>query len=199
MAKERFKDNVKGTKRLNPSLNFEEMYQQYGERVLNLAFRMTGNAEEARDLTQDIFVRIYENMDSYRGDAQVYTWIYRIATNHVLNHLKKSKRRSWMAWLDRSVGDAFRDEKDEQDIAAMLPQEKPDQKMEKNEREKIVWNAICQLPPIYRIPLVLNRYEEMSYNEIAEVMTISLNTVASRLHRATGMLAESLKPYLQQL
>ena len=181
------------------SLTFEKIYAAYSDRILNLAYRMTGSAEEARDLTQDIFVRVYENLDSLRGDSMVYTWLYRVATNFILNHLKKSGRRKWLAWMDLSVKDAFTMEKEDNEMSLAEPPERPDGHLEKSQREQLVWNAICQLKPKYRIPLILNRYEEMSYNEIAEVMDISLSAVESRLHRAKKSLVEILTPMIHQL
>ena len=86
---------------------FEEIYEAYAERVLNLAYRLTGNEEVARDLTQDIFIRVYEKLGTFEGKSHVYTWIYRIAVNHIFNHLKRERRYRWLSLLDRDVSDAL--------------------------------------------------------------------------------------------
>ena len=95
---------------------FEEIYQQYGEKVLNQAYRMTGREDAARDLSQDIFIKVYENMASFRGDAQVYTWIYRIATNHILNYLKKNRRWRWLDLMDKPIGEVLKEDQIEADF-----------------------------------------------------------------------------------
>ena len=73
-------------------MTFEDIYREHSGKILNLSYRMSGREEIARDLTQEIFIKVYENMETFRGESQVYTWIYRIAINHILNYLKKSQQ-----------------------------------------------------------------------------------------------------------
>lgn len=182
-----------------PTLTFEDIYQEFGEKILNLAYRMTGVEETARDLTQDIFIKVYQNMEAFRGESQMYTWMYRIAANHILNHLKSARRWRWLSLMDKPLGEVFKEEEIEPGFQERASPPGPDRHLEKSEREKIVWNAVQSLPPKYRIPFVLHRYEEMSYREIAEVMDLSLSAVEARLHRAKKMLINKLEPLLKEL
>jgi len=181
------------------SRTLEEIYRSHGERILNMAFRMTGNEETARDLTQEIFLKVYEKMGSFRGESQLYTWLYRIAVNHILNYLKRSQRRQWLNLLDESVGELLKQEKIDPKSQLSKAEPSPLGTLEQKEREKIVWKIIQTLPVKYRVPLVLNRYEGMSYREIAEMMDISLSAVETRIHRARKMLVEKLQPWIKDL
>ncbi len=177
--------------------SFEALYQSFGGRVLNLAYRMTGNAESARDLAQDVWLKVFENMDTFEARSDVYTWIHRITVNHTLNHLKRERRVSWRRFLDRSVGEALRDEPAPEPEHASAPA--VDHTMEMDERSRRVWEAIQGLNPKYRVPLVLHHYEEMSYREIADTMELSMAAVESRIHRARAQLIEALRPLLDDL
>lgn len=180
-------------------LTFEDIYREFGGKILNLAYRMTGIEETARDLTQDIFIKVYQNMETFRGEAQVYTWIYRIAANHVLNHLKSARRRRWLSLMDKPLGEVFKEEEIEPVFREHTAAPGPDHRLEKGERERMVWNVVQSLPPKYRIAFVLHRYEEMSYREVAEAMDLSLSAVETRIHRAKKMVMEKLEPLLEEL
>lgn len=175
---------------------FEEIYEAYAERVLNLAYRMTGDAEAARDLTQEVFVKVYENLDSFERRSHVFTWIYRIAVNHVTNHLKKEKRRRWVSFMDWKVSDVFKDGETGAPGDAPANEVPADRKLEADERAKLVWSAVQALPAKYRLPLVLFHYDGMSYKEIADTLAISLSAVETRIHRAKKQLARKLEPWL---
>ena len=96
--------------RNNPTEHsFEDIYQAYGEKILNLAFRLSGNQETARDLTQEIFIKIYQNLPSFEGKSHIYTWMYRIAVNHISNYVKKERRYRWLDLLDKSISDTLRE------------------------------------------------------------------------------------------
>ncbi len=180
-------------------MTFEEIYREYGDRVINLAYRMTEKEETARDLAQDVFIKVYENMDKFRGESQVFTWIYRIATNHILNHLKKTQRRKWLNLMDKPIGDAIKEEQIEPTFWGKSGFSSPDRKMEKSEREKIIRSIIQKLPVKYRVPFILHRYEDMSYKEIADIMDISLSAVETRIHRAKKEMIRRLEPWLEEL
>jgi RNA polymerase sigma-70 factor (ECF subfamily) len=172
---------------------FEQIYHQYSARILNLIYRMTGSEEVARDLTQEVFVKVYENIGKFRGDAQIFTWLYRIATNHTLNYLKREKRYKWLNLLDKPISEVLQENKiDNQFWAVGSP--RPDRQMEKKQREQIIWKLIQQLSPKYRVPYVLNRYENLSYQEIADTLNLSLSAVETRIHRAKKELVKKLNP-----
>lgn len=181
------------------SQTLEEIYRSHGERILNMAYRMTGNEETARDLTQEIFLKVYEKLSSFRGESQLYTWLYRLAVNHILNYLKRSQRRQWLNLLDKSVGELLKQEQAETGYPLSPPEQSAQGLLEQQEREKIVWKIIQTLPVKYRVPLVLYRYEGYSYREIAGMMNISLSAVETRIHRARKMLIEKLEPWMKEL
>jgi RNA polymerase sigma-70 factor (ECF subfamily) len=178
--------------------SLDSIYRQYGERVLNLAYRMTSDAETARDLTHDVFLKVHENLGSFEGDSHVYTWIYRIAVNHILNHLRRARRAKWVRLLDENVADLVTQDRpvinggvgDSADFV---------QAIEHHERSKVLWSAVQSLPPKFRMPLVLFFYEGLSHQEIAEVMSLSLSAVETRIHRAKKALFGKIQPYLTDL
>jgi RNA polymerase sigma-70 factor (ECF subfamily) len=181
------------------SQSFESIYQAYGERILNLAFRLSGNRETARDLTQEIFIKIYENLATFEGKSHIYTWIYRIAVNHIYSHLKRERRYKWLDLLDKSVSDSLRKDQLDPGFRMSSPSPSPQNGMQSSQRAEIVWNMIQSLPTKYRVPLVLHHYEELSYKEIAEAMGLSLSAVEARIHRAKKQLIKKLEPWLDKI
>jgi RNA polymerase sigma-70 factor (ECF subfamily) len=179
--------------------SFEALYERYGARVLNLIHRMTGNDEVARDLAQDVWLRVHGHLDRFEARADVFTWIYRIAVNLTLNHLKREKRRRWMDVLDRSVGEVLSDESEELVATPPATEERPDRAIENEERARHLWRAVQSLDPKYRVPIVLFHYEEQSYQQIADAMGLSMVAVQARIFRARKQLAKILGPLLDQL
>jgi RNA polymerase sigma-70 factor (ECF subfamily) len=178
---------------------FEAIYEAYAERVLNLAYRMTADEEAARDLTQEIFIKVYENLGSFEHRSQVFTWLYRIAVNHITNYIKKEKRRRWVSFMDWKISDVFRE--DQAGSAFDIPAEglSADRKLEDDERAKLVWSMVQSLPVKYRVPLVLFHYDRMSYKEIADILGLSLSAVETRIHRAKKQLLTKLEPWLGRI
>lgn len=180
-------------------MTFEEIYRLYGKKVLNLAYRFTGSEETARDLTQDVFVKVYQNLSTFQGKSQIYTWIYRVAVNHCLNFLKKERKWRLLSLLDQKISDAVRSDHLQTELPDPAEQSSPAQMLEKAEREIIVRTRVNDLPLKYRAPLVLQRYEGMNNREIAEVLSLSLGTVETRIHRAKKMLIKKLEPWVTHL
>ena len=178
---------------------FDDVYNTYAARVLNLAYRLTGNEETARDLTQEIFIKVYEHLDSFEHRSRVFTWLYRIAVNHVTNHLKKERRHRWLYFLDRTIPEAFREGGSDPVFDVPSPDPPAEKKLEQEERAKIVWEAVRSLPVEYRVPLVLYHYDGMSYKEISEATGLSLSAVETRIHRAKKKLIPKLEPWLDRI
>ena len=176
---------------------FEEIYREYGGRILNLLYRFTSREQVARDLLQDVFIKVYEHMDSFENRSQIYTWIYRIAVNHALNHLKKERRNLWFDLMDETVAELVRKEKIDAPGFGAGEVLRPDEALEDLEREQHLKRAIDSLDPKYRIPFLLFRDEHLRYDEIAKVLDISHSAVESRIHRARKMLIEKLSPLLE--
>lgn len=179
--------------------NFEEIYRENAPRVLNLCYRMVGNEQTARDLAQDVWVKALRNLSEFKGHSSVSTWLYRITVNHIFNYYKQQKRRRWREILNLDLREGLREE-------APLPGDFADDRepdpldiLQDKERNRIVWQMIQRLPAAQRVPLILFRYEGLSYQEISEVMGISTNAVESRLHRAKRNLRKWLEPYITKI
>ncbi|NOX35939.1 MAG: sigma-70 family RNA polymerase sigma factor [Calditrichaeota bacterium] len=179
------------------AVDFETLYRDYGRSVLNLVYRMTGDEEVARDLTQDIFYKIYTRLDEFEGRSRIYTWIYRIAVNHVLNYLKRERRRKWVELLEKRTSEIFQEASER--VEWKVPPESPDARMERHQREAIIWQMIQQLPDKLKLPFVLHRYEQMSYKEIAEILELSVSAVEARIYRAGKQLVKKLEPWLGKI
>lgn len=187
-------------KPINPgTLDFESIYRECGEKVLNLVYRFTRDKEIARDLTQDVFIKVYQNLNTFRKESQVTTWVYRIAVNQCLNFLKYSRRRRLINTLNRTLGEALHNGDATGQVESRSTDPGPDQIVEQRERDRIIRQAIDDLPAKYRLPFELYRNEGMSYQEIAQVMNISLSAVETRVHRARKRLLETLQPMREQL
>jgi len=181
----------------NKEITFEEVYSDCSPKILNLAFRFTSDEEQARDLTQDIFIKVFQNLKNFKGKSSVFTWVYRIAVNHILNFLKKEKRRKYIQLIDQNVKEAFIEQAESKTFLNNNPS--PAQLLEDEERTRIVKSFIDELAPKYRVPFTLFKYEGMSYKEIAESLEISLSAVETRIHRARKQLITKLEPWLKHL
>lgn len=181
------------------SMKFEDIYREYGERVLNLAYRYTSNSEVARDLTQDVFIKVYQNLAGFQNRSQLYTWIYMITTNHCLNYLKRERKRRWLSLLDQNVSEVFKSGTAEKSARLIQNPLTPDQILEKSQREKIIRKMIDSIPLKYRFPLILQRYEELPVQEIAKTLSLTVPATETRIHRAKKLLIKKLQPYIDQL
>jgi RNA polymerase sigma-70 factor, ECF subfamily len=156
--------------------------------VFNVCYRMCDSREEAEDVTQDVFIKAFQSIAKFRGDAKLSTWLYRIAVNTCLKNQNR-KKLSRIVSLDFLL-------KEEEGPHSIFDSESPEQKMEKSETEQIVKYAIQKLSARQKAAVVLHRYENLSYEEIARVMAISIPAVESLLHRAKVNLSEKLKKLL---
>jgi len=179
--------------------SFDDIYAAYGERILNLAYRMSGNEETARDLTQEIFIKVYQNLATFEGRSQIYTWLYRIAVNHVTNRLKKERRHRWLSLMDEKVSDLVHRDHVESKTHRTATGPRAERDMEATDRARIVWECVQSLPEKYRVPLILHIYERMSYKDVADTMGLTVSAVEARIHRAKKKLIKKLEPWLDQI
>jgi RNA polymerase sigma-70 factor, ECF subfamily len=149
---------------------FEGLYRQHAHRLYNLAFRMTGGAE-ADDLLQDVFLQAYRKLGSYKGDSSLGTWLYRLAVNLCLDHLRSKQGK--MGQMTDSL--------DEEDAA---PVASPIRPAEANNARLDLEQAIAQLPPSYRATFVLHDVEGYQHDEIARILGIAEGSSKSLLHKA---------------
>ncbi|MGC9316958.1 MAG: RNA polymerase sigma factor [Armatimonadota bacterium] len=170
---------------------FDLLVEAHYRSVYNTAYRMLGRPSAASDATQTTFLRVYEALDSFRGDASLSTWLYRITMNVCLDELRRRKNEPL----------SLTDEDDDGEPAGQrdLPDEaaEPAQTAEQRELQKLVHEAIARLPEDLRTVIVLYDIRGLSYREIAEVLEIPLGTVKSRLNRARGALKDEMAEHLE--
>lgn len=168
------------------SLDFSDVFGDYQHPIYNYLLRMTQNKAAAEDLTQETFMRVYRNLSSFRGEASLSTWIYRIATNVCLDHFKRSGNR--LAASAVSMDEIEFEGEWVADRISTSPEKLADQ----SEMSECVQSFIQRLSPSYRAALVLHDLQGLKNREIADVLDIPLSTVKIRLHRARNKLRESL-------
>jgi RNA polymerase sigma-70 factor (ECF subfamily) len=170
---------------------FEELIAERSGEIYGLLFRLTENGEEARDLTQETFLRAFQNIDRFRGDADVRTWIYRIAINQARNRFRwwRRRRRDATVSLDQKQGESG------QSLSGTLaePSANPEQQALARERELALRSALQRLGQAYRETVILRDIEGFTYEEIAETLGINVGTVKSRLARGRQELRKKLE------
>jgi RNA polymerase sigma-70 factor (ECF subfamily) len=170
---------------------FEELVAERSGEIYGLLFRLTENGEEARDLTQETFLRAFQNIDRFRGEADIRTWIYRIAINQARNRSRwwRRRRRDATVSLDATYGESG------QSISGTLaePSQNPEQQTLAREREMSLRSALRRLALVYRETVILRDIEGFTYEEIAETLGINVGTVKSRLARGRQELRKKLE------
>jgi len=166
---------------------FSELVQQYDRRVFRMAKQITQNDEDAEDVLQETFLKAYSHLDDFQGNSRFYTWLVRIAVNEAL--MKLRKRRS-----DRTVplDDPIDTGEDELPREVAVWDENPEEKYSREELGQILDEAVESLKPAYRTVFVLRDIEELSIEETAEALHLSISAVKSRLLRARLQLREKL-------
>ncbi|GIV15535.1 MAG: sigma-24 [Armatimonadota bacterium] len=168
---------------------FDELVRRYERQVYNLAYRLSGNYDDASDVVVEAFVRAFQGLHTFRGDANFGTWLHRVVVNTFLDMRKRSKGRQHISLEEQLEldGDTFT-----RQIEDTSPG--PQELLEQEEREEVLQRAIAQLSPERRILIVLYHFENLSYEEIAQMLKLPVGTVKSRLNRARLALREILEP-----
>ena len=161
---------------------FEELVRVHQSMVTNLCFNLTGSRQDAEDLAQEVFIKVWEKADKFRGDSSLQTWIYRIAINTGLNYTRKMKFQKFIQPIETlfNIGSGGDDAQ---------------QKMDDEEQQNHVQLAIQSLPENQRIALTLRTFRELSYDEISDIMDVSVSSVESLLFRAKKNLKKKLADY----
>ncbi|MBD3345851.1 MAG: sigma-70 family RNA polymerase sigma factor [Chitinivibrionales bacterium] len=172
---------------------FAALVREYQSMVVKTCYRILGTREEAEDAAQDVFVRLLKKAGDFRGDSKISTWLYKIAVNTSLNHLRK---RKWVSFLDIfSLSDK------EPGKTAYVPpasnNDRPDHRMDRKDERRMLNEALGKIPAKQRIAFVLSKYDNFSYEEIADIMKTSLSSVESLIHRAKVNLQKKLVSYYQ--
>ena len=171
---------------------FGEIMNRYRNPLTNYLYRFLNDYEEAVDLAQETFVRVYFAIDRYHTQFAFSTYIYRIATNLAISEIRRRKRRRLL-----SLTGLFQTE-DDSAVEFQPPDTRPlaDANLVEDERDKTIARAIAALPEKYRVPVILRDIEGKTYDEIAEIMELGLGTTKSRISRGRGLLKEKLEHYL---
>lgn len=164
---------------------FEIIVKKYQNRVGNLIFKIIGDPNIVEDLTQEVFVRVFESLKEYKFISALYTWIYRITVNICIDEIRKRQRSRAYSLSD---------------ILSQNPKVEPsyspvEKNIERSEMREMIEKAIEKLPSEYRTVIVLRDFEDLPYEEIAKILKIRIGTVKSRIFRARKLLAEYLKEY----
>lgn len=169
--------------------SFNELVARYEKRVFNFAYRMAGNWDDANDVAQEAFIRVFNSIGTFRGDANFATWLYRIVTNVYLDERKRAK-----AHMQTSLEEYI--ELDENSVARQIEDDgpTPEESVEGKERNQLLQKAIESLPEYQRMMVILYHTQCKSYEEIAQIMNLPIGTVKSRLNRARLALKEKLDP-----
>lgn len=169
---------------------FEVLFKKYQTPIFNLVSRMV-NGEDAYDLTQDVFCNALRALDKFRGEAKFSTWLYSIARNVCLNHLRRNSLIT-----EESLEGMSEDQPN-----AELPDLSADVQAiaETRELQRLVNSVLATLPPEQRVLIVLRDFEQLSYEEISQIEGVSVSSVKSRLHRARVAFKNKFKPYLKLL
>ncbi len=170
---------------------FKLLFDKYHIKVFNTCMGFLHNKNDAEDITQDVFIEVYKSSNKFRGDSKFSTWIYRIAVNKSLNHIRDNKRSNWLKSVETLLSGTR--SKEVQTKHALGGN--PEIILENTEKAEMLHHAMDSLPKNQKIAFTLNKYEDLSYKEISEVMDISLSSVESLIHRAKMNLQRKLLNY----
>jgi len=165
---------------------FEELVRMYNRKVFALAYGFVRDRATADDLAQEVFLKAYQALPSFRAESGFGTWVYRIAVNHIKDYLRKSSRRRTVSLDEVSEGPAAVDDGAETRV----------REHDEENRRREVFRVLETLPPKYRMILTLRDVEGLPYEEVARVLGVAPGTVDSRLFRARRMLRKKMNPYL---
>ena len=165
---------------------FAEILSRYRGPIYNLCYRMSRNAEDARDLGQEVFIKVFSLLDRFDENYAFSSWLFRIATNHCIDHLRRNRLR--FLSLDGGVG------QDGEEYEFQLPDTgpAPDKVLERKQALERLEEVINDLPPHYKAITLLRHDQQMSYEEIAQVLSLPLGTVKARIHRARQQVQQML-------
>lgn len=167
--------------------SFRVIMERYQPKVMAVAFGIVHNQDDAKDIAQEAFLKIYRSIDKFRGDSKFYTWVYRITVNIAIDFMRKKTKKEKVQYNDALKADIPMPESKESS---------PRQRMVVNEMYQKLQEIINKLSYDQQTAFVLREMEDLSYQEIADIMKCSVGTVMSRLFYARQKVRDALKPYL---
>jgi len=171
---------------------FKTIVDTWQDMVFNTALGIVQNAEDAEDISQEVFVQVYQSVSSFKGDSKFSTWLYRIAITKSLDHERRKKRKKRFAFVKSLFGE-------ESEVIIHPPDfNHPGVVMDKKENAAALFQAINTLPENQRIAFSLHKVEGLSYQEVSEVMNTTVSSVESLMHRAKNNLKKNLEDYYNE-
>ncbi|MFK7950974.1 MAG: RNA polymerase sigma factor [Saprospiraceae bacterium] len=169
---------------------FRKLVETYQGLVANTCYGLLQNASDAEDVSQEVFIQVYRSIHKFRGDSKLSTWLYRIATTRSIDLLRKRKRRSRVQSFQTFFGG-------EEAVLQVADNKShsPQQTLENQERAKVLAKAVAKLPESQQVAFTLSKYEDLSYQQIADIMDRSLSSIESLLFRAKKNLRKYLEEY----
>jgi RNA polymerase sigma-70 factor (ECF subfamily) len=172
--------------------SFELLISSYDKRAYNIAYRVMGNEEDAKDMAQEAMLRVFRSLKDFKGQSSFSTWLYRIVTNVCLDELRRRKNDKYVS-LDSTI----QTDSGEMHMELCSDRETPESVYEQVEQREVIKNAIRELNEEYRSVIVLRDIQGFSYEEISNILDCSLGTVKSRINRARTMLRDKLKSSME--
>ena len=171
---------------------FDQLVSKYRERLFSVVYNLTSNRDDANDLTQEAFIRAFRSISKFKGKSSFFTWLYRIAVNTTITHLKRSRKRRFFSFeqMDEEGPASAK-------LESLASRAKTDKPTYMRELQEKLNDALQKLSVKHRTVVVLYEIEGLSHQEIAEITKTSEGTVRSRLHYAKQQLRETLKDYLE--
>lgn len=171
---------------------FKVIVDTWQDMVFNTALGIVQNAEDAEDISQEVFVQVYQSVSSFKGDSKFSTWLYRITITKSLDHERRKKRKKRFAFVKSLFGE-------ESEVTIHPPDfHHPGVVMDKKENAAALFQAISKLPENQRIAFSLHKVEGLSYQEVSEVMKTTVSSVESLMHRAKNNLKKTLEEYYRE-
>jgi len=171
---------------------FDKLILKYRERVYSIIYNLCANREDAADLTQGTFIKAFQSINRFQGQSSFFTWLYRIAVNATLTHLRKNKLRTFFSFERITEED-----KSSEILEALTDKRGADREAFVKELQEKLNEALQKLSINHRMVVTLFEIDGLSHNEIAEIMNCSVGTVRSRLHYAKQLLQAELQSYLR--
>ncbi len=170
---------------------YRHIVERYKDRIARVIYSMTNSSSEVEDLTQEVFIKAYRSLPRFKFDSSLHTWLYRIAVNHTIDYLRKKKLTKIFSLdgIDEWLLGRMR--------GTSSPESKTPEEINRSEVKELVEWGLSKLPRDAKAILVLREYEDMGYEEIADVLNISVPAVKSRLFRARTQLKKILTPALR--
>jgi len=167
---------------------FCELIKRYEKQIYGLAYRLTNNLEDAKDLAQEAFTKIYLVLEKYDPERPFFPWMYKVANNVICSCLRKQKNKNQEISLDKVI-----------DFSPLVPKNDthPEDYSVTKETQRLVQQAIAELPEKYKVPLILKYLEDLSYKSIGEILDLPVSTIETRLYRGRALLLKRLNKIME--